>query len=91
MKSHVQAHIVFLPRLTQLKELEGSDTATLALRVAKEEEIGHLCYEVEEDLPLTELALLKDLLDLPRSTWEGYKQIYRLNVQKWLECQYHVD
>lgn len=77
--------MAFLARLAQLQELEHSDKATLALRAAKEGEIGHLCYEVEEDLPLAELVLLKGLLDIPRGTWDDYKRSYCKYVQKWLD------
>lgn len=91
MKTHAQAHVAFLAHFAQLQELEQSDSATLALRSAKEGEIGHLCYEVEEELPLAELFLLKNLLDIPRDTWDTYKRSYCTSVQKWLESHYHRD
>jgi hypothetical protein len=86
-----QVHAVFLTHLAQLKELEGIDTTTLALRATKERAIGHLCYQAEEDFSHTELALLKDLLALPEKNWQTYKQTYCKDVQKWIESNYRLD
>jgi hypothetical protein len=74
-----------------LQELQSPDTTTQVLRLVKEREIGHLCYLAEEDLSLTELPLLKDLLDISSSAWKIYKHAYCENVQKWIKSNYSVD
>ena len=91
MKTLSQAHAIFLASLAQLQELQGSDITTLVLRSVKEREIGHLCYLAEEDLPLAELPLLKDMLDMPIKDWEMYKRTYCENVRKWVKSNYRVD
>ncbi len=80
MRTLLQMRIVFLETLAQLKQLDGPETLTQALYTVKEREVGKLCYLAEEDLPSTELSLLKDMLHLEKSRWESYKQTFRESI-----------
>ncbi len=48
--------------LVKLKQLEERRFATLEERHVKEQEIGRLCYEAEEDLGTLELNALKRIM-----------------------------
>ena len=59
--------------LTELGKLEESRFTTLEERHVKEQEIGRLCYEAEEDLGTLELNALKRTVGLSESQWRTYK------------------
>jgi hypothetical protein len=83
MKTFVQTRTTFLQALIQLKQLDGPETLTQALRVVKERETGKLCYQAEEDLAQAELFLLKDMLSMRKSQWETWKQECRKSLQEY--------
>ena len=85
MRTFSQIHKVFLTSLAQLKELECADPLHSVLHSVKVREIGYLCFYAEEYFPATELALLKDLLAVTRSTGERCKHAYCRDSQKWIE------
>jgi hypothetical protein len=66
MKTCVQARVIFLETLAQLKRLVGPGQVTQALRIVKERETGTLCYQAEEDLSPPELSLPRDMLDMQK-------------------------
>jgi hypothetical protein len=70
----------FLNNLAQLKELQGDDHITQALRTVKEREIGKRCYQAEEELPQAELSRLKDMFGAERNLWETCKQQCHKNI-----------
>jgi len=43
---------------------------------ATEQQLGQYCYEAEEQLPQTELRLLKGVLEISRETWQRYKAAF---------------
>ncbi len=76
MKTFSQTRATFLADFAQLKRLGGSEKITQALHIVKEREVGKLCYQAEEYFPQAELSLLKDMLNVGKSTWDAYKQAY---------------
>jgi hypothetical protein len=84
MKTFVQTRNTFLETLAQLKQLEGPAPITQALRVVKERETGKMCYQAEEDLPASELSLLKDMLSVRNIQWETYKLQCRESLSRWV-------
>lgn len=74
MKTFIQMRTDLLQALVNLRHLEGPGTVKAALRLLQERETGKLCYQAEEDLPQSELSLLKDMLSVQKSRWETYKQ-----------------
>jgi hypothetical protein len=84
MKTFVQTRITFLDTLAQLKRLEGPAPITQALRAVKERETGRMCYQAEEDLPASELSLLKDMLSVRKNQWEIYKLQCRESMSRWV-------
>ena len=59
--------------LVELRKLEESRFTTIEKRHVKEQEIGRLCYEAEEDLEPYELNMLKRVLGLGEREWRTYK------------------
>ncbi len=59
--------------LLRLKQLEASRFTTIEERHIKEQEIGRLCYEAEEDLGTWELNALKRTVGLGDREWRTYK------------------
>ena len=55
--------------LMKLKQLEEHRFATVEERHVKEQEIGRLCYEAEEDLGTLELNALKRTVGLSDIQW----------------------
>lgn len=46
---------------------------------AKEQQLGRYCYEAEEQLPSSELRLLKATLGLDERAWRRYKKAWVSN------------
>ena len=59
--------------LAELSHLEESRFTTVEKRHVKEQEIGRLCYEAEEDLSPLELNILKRTIGMSESQWRTYK------------------
>ncbi len=59
--------------LAELGKLEASRFSTIEKRHVKEQQVGRLCYEAEEDLSPFELNILKRSLDMSESEWRTYK------------------
>jgi hypothetical protein len=85
MKTFSQTKIAFLEVFAHLKRLEGPEMLTQTLRVVKEREAGKLCYQAEEDFVPSDLALLKETLNIEEAEWKMYKQRFRENVGEVLE------
>ena len=77
MKTFAQTRTTFLTAFAQLKQLEGPQRITQALRTIQERDVGKLCYQAEEDFLHAELSLLKDMLHVEKSQWDAYKQACR--------------
>jgi hypothetical protein len=61
--------------LAELRKLQANRFTTIEERHTREQEIGRLCYEAEEDLEPYDLNLLKRLLSMSESQWRTYKAI----------------
>ena len=59
--------------LAELRHLEESQFITIEKRHVKEQELGRLCYEAEEDLGTLELSVLKRTVGLSDIQWRAYK------------------
>src|SRR2546425_11665844 len=59
--------------LAELRQLEESRLTSIEKRHVKEQAIGWLCYEEEEDIATLELNTLKRTLGISESRWRGYK------------------
>jgi transcriptional antiterminator len=73
MKTFAELHARLSSDLTELGKFEASRLTTIEKRHIKEQAIGRLCYEAEEDLDPLELNALKRLLGVSRSQWQTYK------------------
>ena len=59
--------------LHALKQLTGRDEMSRMRCAMKEQEIGHHCYQAEENLTDKELKHLKKTLGLTDQQWNSYK------------------
>jgi hypothetical protein len=59
--------------LSELKKLQESRFSTIEKRHVKEQNIGRLCYEAEEDLGTLELNALKRTIGMSETEWRAYK------------------
>ena len=73
MKTFLELQSRLSRDLAELGKLEANRFTTIEERHVKEQEIGRLCYEAEEDLSSSELTRLKKELGLSETTWRAYK------------------
>jgi hypothetical protein len=73
MKAFDEYYATLTRALAELGQLEERRLATRQERHVKQQEIGRLCYEAEEDLGTQELNTLKRMLVLSESQWRTYK------------------
>jgi hypothetical protein len=73
MKTFEELRLRLSRDLTELGKLEASRFTTIQERHVKEQEIGRLCYEAEEDLGTLELNALKRTVGINESQWRTYK------------------
>lgn len=73
MKTFDELKALLSRTLAQLRQLEASRLTTVEKRHVKEQELGRLCYEAEEDLGTLELNVLKRSLGISESQWRTYK------------------
>jgi hypothetical protein len=64
--------VVFTEGLLEMKSLKQDSPKYQAM----EQQLGQYCYEAEEQLPTTELRLLKGALGIRGSTWQRYKAAF---------------
>ena len=69
---------LFLEICWQLKRLADTTHHTTHIeRTIIQQKVGRLCYQAERDLRVSDVSLLKDLLDVQEDDWSVYKQRYR--------------
>ncbi len=73
MKSFEELRSMLSRDLAELRKLEESRFTTIEERHTKEQDIGRLCYEAEEDLGTLELNALKRTVGLGEIQWRTYK------------------
>jgi hypothetical protein len=61
--------VVFTEKLLAMRAQRAGSSAYHAL----EQQLGQYCYAAEEQLPATELRLLKGTLGISVSKWQSYK------------------
>ena len=64
--------MVFTESILEMKSLEQDSPKYHAM----EQQLGQYCYEAEEQLPQTELRLLKGVLEISGDTWHRYKAAF---------------
>ena len=64
--------VVFSEKLLEI-HLLASDSPKYHVT---EQQLGQYCYEAEEQLPQTELRLLKGVLEISGDTWHRYKAAF---------------
>ncbi len=69
MKSFEELRSMLSRDLAELRKLEESRFTTIEERHTKEQDIGRLCYEAEEDLGNLELNALKRTVGLGEIQW----------------------
>jgi hypothetical protein len=72
MKTFDELRALMTRDLVELRKLEESRFTTIEKRHVKEQDIGRLCYEAEEDLELYDLNILKRVLGLSEREWRAY-------------------
>ena len=73
MKTFDELKSLLTKDLAELRQLEASRFTSIEKRHVKEQAIGWLCYEAEEDLATLELNMLKRTLGISESRWRAYK------------------
>ena len=73
MKTFDELRSMLSRDLAELRKLEESRFTTVEKRHVKEQEIGRLCYEAEEDLGTLELNVLKRSVGISKIQWQAYK------------------
>lgn len=68
---------LFLEICLQLRWLADTHHTTHMPQTMIQQKIGRLCYQAEKDLHVSEVSLLKDLLNVQEEDWDLYKQMYR--------------
>ncbi|GHO52950.1 hypothetical protein [Ktedonobacter robiniae] len=68
---------LFLEICLQLKWLANTHHTTRMQHTMIQQKIGRLCYQAEKDLHVSDVSLLKDLLNVQEDDWSIYKQMYR--------------
>ena len=76
MKSFQELKSLLSRDLSVLKKLQDSRFTTIEKRHVKEQEIGRLCYEAEEDLGTLELNALKRTIGMSEREWRAYKALF---------------
>ena len=76
MKSFEELKSLLSRDLSELKKLQDSRFTTIEKRHVKEQEIGRLCYEAEEDLGTLELNALKRTIGMSEREWRTYKALF---------------
>jgi hypothetical protein len=64
--------VVFTEKLLALRAQAANSSAYHTL----EQQLGQYCYEAEEQLPATELRLLKGALGISVNKWQRYKATF---------------
>jgi hypothetical protein len=65
-------NVVFAETLLEMQAQADGTAHHLAL----EQRLGHYCYAAEEQLPTTELRLLKGSLGISAGKWQRYKAAF---------------
>jgi hypothetical protein len=73
MKTFDELRSILSRDLAELRKLEESRFTTIEERHVKEQDIGRLCYEAEEDLDILELNVLKRTVGISEIQWRAYK------------------
>ena len=73
MKTFDELKSLLTRDLVELRKLEESRFTTVEKRHVKEQELGRLCYEAEEDLGTLELNVLKRTVGIRTIQWQAYK------------------
>ena len=73
MKTFDELKSLMTRGLVELRRLEASRFTTIEERHIKEQDIGHFCYEAEEDLGTLELNALKRTVGLSEIQWRTHK------------------
>ena len=76
MKAYRETKALLMRDFSELVKLEGSEPGTQMKHSLKKQEIGHHCYEAEEDLNSADLEWLKLALGIGERKWQEYKSNY---------------